>query len=240
MTTFLGTLRRWLNSCLRPLGVSLDRTDRPARFPPEGLIHGWDVDAGFGPMYARAAPFTLLGHPDAFILYQFAKQAISVPGDLAEIGVYRGGTAKLVSELMASTGKTFHLFDTFAGMPETDPQRDLHRAGDFADTSAAAVKKALEGAGGAIEMHVGFFPDTARGLEAATFSFVHVDVDIYRSVLDCCAFFYPRLTRGGVMVFDDYGRVSCPGAKLAVDEFFSDKPESPCYVYTGQCVVTKL
>jgi O-methyltransferase len=66
-----------------------------------------------------------------------------------------------------------------------------------------------------------------------------VDVDIYRSVLDCCRFFYPRLVTGGAIVFDDYGRNSCPGAKAAVDEFFADTPEQPVYVATGQAFVVK-
>jgi O-methyltransferase len=42
------------------------------------------------------------------------------------------------------------------------------------------------------------------------------------------------------MVFDDYGFLTCPGAKKAVDEFFSDKREYPCYLPTGQAIVTKL
>jgi len=42
------------------------------------------------------------------------------------------------------------------------------------------------------------------------------------------------------MVFDDYGFESCPGAKAAVDEFFSGKIERPWYLPSGQCAVVKL
>jgi O-methyltransferase len=42
------------------------------------------------------------------------------------------------------------------------------------------------------------------------------------------------------MVFDDYGSLSCPGAKTAIDEFFADKPEYPCYLLTGESLVIKL
>ncbi len=42
------------------------------------------------------------------------------------------------------------------------------------------------------------------------------------------------------MVFDDYGFLSCPGAKEAVDAFFTDKPEQPLYLSTAQAVVFKL
>jgi len=76
-------------------------------------------------------------------------------------------------------------------------------------------------------------------MEAERFCFVHVDADIYRSVLDACAFFWPRLSPGGVLVFDDYGFESCPGAKRAVDEYFAGAMDRPWYLPSGQCVVVK-
>jgi len=45
--------------------------------------------------------------------------------------------------------------------------------------------------------------------------------------------------RDAVMLFDDYGFPTCPGARKAVDEFFSDKPEVPFYLPTGQCLVVR-
>ena len=45
--------------------------------------------------------------------------------------------------------------------------------------------------------------------------------------------------KGGILLFDDYGDHSCPGAKIAVDQFFDDKSEYPIYLPTGQCVVLK-
>jgi O-methyltransferase len=68
---------------------------------------------------------------------------------------------------------------------------------------------------------------------------VHVDLDIFASITDALTFFYPRMAAGGIIVFDDYGFPSCPGARAAVDEFFSQKPEVPFALQTGQCVVRK-
>ena len=85
----------------------------------------------------------------------------------------------------------------------------------------------------------GKFPETSNIINNNVFSFVHVDVDVYKSVMDCCLFFYPRLMKGGILLFDDYGDYSCPGAKIAVDQFFDDKSEYPIYLPTGQCVVLK-
>jgi hypothetical protein len=50
-------------------------------------------------------------------------------------------------------------------------------------------------------------------------------VDIHDSVLACLEFFYPRMTRGGVMLFDDYEWKDCPGVKKALDGFLAGRPE---------------
>jgi O-methyltransferase len=124
-------------------------------------------------------------------------------------------------------------------MPPTDPAKDIHREGDFSDTSLESVKKYLKDCNN-VRFYQGFFPDTSIPIINLQFCFVHIDVDIHKSVMDCCKFFYPRMVIGGTMVFDDYGFLGCPGAKKAVDEFFSNKTEFPCYLPTGQCFIIKL
>ena len=57
------------------------------------------------------------------------------------------------------------------------------------------------------------------------FSFVHVDVDLFQPTLDSIRFFYERTNTGGIILCDDYGFATCPGATRAVDEFLADKPE---------------
>jgi O-methyltransferase len=179
---------------------------------------------------------TLVDEKRCFMLFQFALSAARLPGDVAEVGVYRGGTARLLSRAVAPTGKTVRLFDTFEGMPLTDPQRDRHRTGDFGDAPLDEVRSYLADCPN-VSFHPGLFPSTAAAFEATSFCLSHIDVDIYSSVRDCCAFFYPRTVPGGLLVFDDYGFRSCPGAKQAVDEFFSSRPERPWWLSTGQAVV---
>jgi len=115
-------------------------------------------------------------------------------------------------------------------------KKDSHQKGDFEDTSFSAVK-ARVGRDDIVRFHQGFIPETFTGLEESKISFAHVDVDIYRSVLDCCEFIMQRLTPGGFVVFDDYGFPSCPGAKEAVDEFFGERQEKPLVLPTGQAVI---
>lgn len=214
----------------------------PVATPPPAPLpnprHLWEEDATFQAIYAAIAPFTLVDQQRCHILYQWLHHTAALPGQLAEIGVYRGGTARLIATTRRPRERRLHLFDTFAGMPETDPTKDVHTKGNFSDTSLAGVQRLLAGVSDVV-FHPGLFPDTAAGLENERFAFVHVDVDIYSSVRDCCRFFYPRLVTGGVMVFDDYGFRSCPGAKDAVDEFFAATPEKACGLSTGQALVVK-
>jgi O-methyltransferase len=197
-------------------------------------------DGEFATLLAELTPFTVVSPDRVWMLYTLARQARHLPGDFWECGVYKGGTATMLARLLSGApDKRLRLFDTFDGMPATDPERDYHRKGDFADTSLEGVRQRVGDAPN-VAYYPGFIPDTFQGLEGERVAFAHVDVDIYRSVRDCCDFLYPRLVGGGVLVFDDYGFPSCPGARAAVDGFFADKPECPLVLPTGQAVVTKL
>ncbi len=183
-------------------------------------------------------PRSLVPLAAKYILYSTALDAIRrCDGSLAECGVYKGGTAKILAELAPE--RPLYLFDTFVGMPDTDPARDLHKAGDFSDTTLASVQQYL-----AVHANVrcapGLVPQSLEIVRDEFFSFVHIDLDIYTAIKGACEFFYPRLQPGGVMLFDDYGYPSCPGARDAVEEFFNGKTEVLQAMATGQCVVRKL
>jgi len=66
---------------------------------------------------------------------------------------------------------------------------------------------------------------------------VHIDVDLYEPTRAAFEFFHPRMAPGGVMVCDDYGFASCPGARKAVDEYFEGKPDVPIELPSGQALI---
>jgi len=228
-------IRAIIRRSFNALGYELKPIPRGKPSP----IHLWDELADFNQLYEMTREHTVVSKQRCFMLYQFAHQVRGLPGEVAEIGVYRGGTARLLSKVFEPTNKPMHLFDTFTGLPNPSPDKDTLKAGDFGDTSLASVQDYLRDCPH-LSFYPGFFPDTAGPIEKSRFCFAHIDVDLYRSVLDCCDFFYPRLNVNGMLVFDDYGDLSCPGARQAVEEFFADKPEQPCYLPTGQSFVVKL
>ena len=201
----------------------------------------WLATGGeFHDTYESIRRYTLVPPESCYVLQCLARQATHCAGEFWECGVYKGGTAMLLERVIAHSGTptTLRLFDTFQGLPDADPARDFHRRGEFSDTSRAAV--AARVAADFVSIHAGRIPETFAGLEGCRIAFAHVDVDLYDSVLSCCQFIYPRLSPGGVIVFDDYGLRFCPGARKAVDEYFQGKPEAVLVLPTGQAIVTAI
>jgi hypothetical protein len=139
-----------------------------------------------------------------------------LPGDMAEVGVYRGGTAKLIAYYAPRT--PLHLFDTWTGRPDKDLLEDEgHLRGgcddcDYDDVRAFVNSPHARYYKGAIPDTLGEVPCTAR------FRFVHLDVNLYRPTRDSLLYFSQKMLPGGVIIFDDYGWHDCPGIIRAVHE----------------------
>lgn len=194
---------------------------------------------------SRVRKFTGLSPEKLYILEHFAKSTFAIEGDIAELGVWKGGGAKFIADVFrggCKLNKTLYLFDSFEGMKKVDSNEDRHKIGDFSDTSFQRVE-ALVTASHSINVSVvlkqGWIPATFTGLEDAKFSFVHIDLDLYEPIKDALSFIYPRLLNSGVLVFDDYGFASCPGARKAVDEFVAQVGESLLVLGTGQAVLIR-
>lgn len=177
----------------------------------------------------------LMHDNEAYQVYMLAEKTAKIKGDVAEVGVYTGGSAKLICE--AKGDRVLHLFDTFNGLPnlsKNDNQKQFH-VGQY-PASLDKVKNYLKNYK-KVYFYKGIFPNTAVSLKNKKFSFVHLDVDIYQSTLDCLRFFYPRMNKGGIIISHDY--INSPGVKKAIDEFFQNKPE-PIIEIAQQAMIVKI
>jgi len=240
-------LKQVIQNMINKLGYEIRKTSCPDatyNIPDvelyKPLFSPWLSKGEFGRYYNLAAPKTLVSADRCYVIYSLLRQAIHVDGDIWECGVYKGGTARMIATILQeiTPTKPLYLFDTFEGMPETDSVRDLHMKGDFSDTTVEAVANYV-GCEDVCIVRKGNIPETFIGLETHSIAFAHIDVDIYRAILDCLDFIWPRLTSGGFIVFDDYGFPSCPGARAAVDEFFLPIKCIPLCLPTGQAIVFK-
>lgn len=176
----------------------------------------------------------LLTDNEAYQIYMAVVRTQKIAGDIAEVGVYQGGSAKLIC--MAKGDRMLHLFDTFNGLPATGPLDNRYQEGQF-KASINQVKNYLKIYDN-VYIYQGFFPNTAESVKDKQFSLVNLDVDIYSSTMACLKFFYQRMTKGGVIISHDYINVS--GVRTAFDEFFSDKPEPLIELSGSQCLIVKI
>ncbi len=160
---------------------------------------------------------TLLSNDRLANIIRYSEMVKDLEGDVAEFGVFRGGTLELLAQLHPS--KRVIGIDSFEGLPYPS-EKDTHKLGDFNEVDYAAIYGYFKTLFLNVQLHKGFSPGVFNNLHPhRMYSFVHIDVDLYQSVKDGLDYFYPRMIKGGVILLDDYGWQSTPGAKIAVDEF---------------------
>lgn len=150
-----------------------------------------------------------------------------IPGAFAELGVYRGETARLIH--LMDPARILHLFDTFEGFPASDLKGETGEAASysterFSDTGIKKVRKRI-GNTDKVVFHPGHFPETVTGMEEINYALVSIDADLYKPITAGLDYFYPRLSPGGVIIVHDYNH-KWEGAMRAVDEFVEKIPES--------------
>lgn len=184
----------------------------------------------------RSETELLIEDIEAYHIYMAVKRTRKVPGDIAEVGVYKGGSARIICSVKGD--KHLHLFDTFEGLPQVD-EIDMvwpFYEGKFAasyDRVCDYLKHETN-----ISFYKGIFPETAGPVENKTFSLVNLDVDCYESTKQCLEFFYSRMNVGGIILSHDY--TTTPGVRKAFDDFFEKKVEPVLETAGSQCLVVKV
>ncbi len=193
-------------------------------------------------LYDRVRSFTLTSEARVFQLARSVEYLVrnDVPGAIVECGVWRGGSimaAALTLLRLKRTDRDIWLYDTFEGMPPPDARDkrfDDMAAGDILKSRTKSEKDpywayatlddvktnlASTGYPGARIHYVqGKVEDTIPGEIPEQIALLRLDTDWYSSTMHELVHLYPRLSRHGVMIVDDYGWWK--GQKQAVDEYF--------------------
>jgi hypothetical protein len=188
----------------------------------------------------RARRAMLLTPVEAFQIGVLVRETAKMGANMAEVGVYAGASARLIRECDPA-GRPLHLFDTFAGLPETAEgdvayQHGRFEKGQFA-CSLDSVRTYLQDCEN-VSFHEGLFPTTAEPVAQADFSFVHSDVDLHESTRSVLEFFYGRMVPGGIILTHDYA--SSAGVHRVWQAFFQDKREPIIELPGNQAMVVRL
>lgn len=186
----------------------------------------------------RSRTQLLLSDPAALNLLACVRAARTCPGAMAEAGVFKGGSARLICENKGDVA--LHLFDVFEGLQG----EAAGASGEVAEVrdhfgsvhgNRAEVERLLEPFPN-VHFHPGFFPDSAAGLEELRFSFVHLDLDLAGPTQSALEYFHPRLIPGGFLIGDDYDD---PHLRRCFEAYFEARPDTVMELPWSQVMVIR-
>lgn len=168
---------------------------------------------------------------ETYTLYQGVLATRPLEGCLAEVGVFRGGSARVICE--AKGDAPLYLCDTFEGMPALENEKDTR--GVWVNThTSTSLESVREYVGHYPNVHFvkGIFPDSVSmhgdlAMDEQMFKFVHLDVDLYESTLQSLAWFWPRMLSGGWLITHNYNLTygkwgDTPGVERAFKEYLQE------------------
>ena len=154
--------------------------------------------------------------------------------DIVECGCWKGHSSYIISKLIQESKKkiSFHIFDSFEGLSKpTSEDRELFYLDEkkkklistqFSSSEVFVKDKVLKDFN-FVKTYKGWIPSRFSEVKDKNFSLVHIDVDLYKPTFSSLEFFFPKLSKGGVIVCDDYNASAFPGAKDAWDLYFKNK-----------------
>ena len=185
--------------------------------------------------------------------YEIYKMIKEVPGEIIECGVFKGASYLRFAMFREIFGNPFSKkiigFDTFSKFPETTFQDDNKARNKFISSAGSdsiskeQLLKILDNKG--LNKHVDLIegditetiPSYVKANPELKISLLNLDTDIYEPAVTILEHLYPKITKGGILMLDDYG--THPGETKAVDEYFKNKTVeikkfsfamTPCYI----------
>jgi O-methyltransferase len=154
--------------------------------------------------------------------------------NFAECGCWRGHSSFMISKLIADSKKKieFHIFDSFEGLSEVsknDSELDSFNLKEKSkiriqfNSNEDFVKNKVLKDFTFCKVYKGWIPKRFNEVKNKKFSFVHIDVDLYKPTLESLSFFFPRLVTGGIIICDDYNSRMFNGAQKAWDHYFKHR-----------------
>jgi O-methyltransferase len=204
-----------------------------------------DMEPDFLDAYDRCKAFTMTSIERLYSLYKCVEYlgASGIPGDLAECGVWRGGSCMLMALALLrqrDTTRRIFMLDTFEGHPRPDAEKDIdiwgNRAVDewqrreasgqgreWGFASIAETQANLTSTGyprDRLMFVEGMVERTVPDVRTERLALLRLDTDWYHSARAALHHLYPKLVPGGVLIIDDYGHYK--GQREAVDAYFRE------------------
>jgi O-methyltransferase len=211
---------------------------------PRAIHAPWKSDKQFQSVYGAIKKYTKVDLYRCYELWQLVEESAKVPGALIEIGAWKGGTGALIAKkaALSEIDASVYICDTFEGIVKAGENDNYFKDGDLSDASAEEVEHLLNLFGVTKgKVLTGIFPEeTAHKVTEEKIRFCHIDVDVYQSAKDIVDWLWPRLSVGGIVVYDDYGCGSCEGIVRYVQEEKTKNDRIVMHNLNGHAVIIKI
>ena len=204
----------------------------------------FDLDGDFTEIYEKTNQFTMTSIARMYSMYKATEYVVSnnIPGDIVECGVWKGGSIMISALTLLKTNdsnRSLYLYDTYEGMnkpTEKDiriydnkpalniwkkfQEKDINRW-DYAPleevkTNLHSIKYPKDN----IKFIKGKVEETIPRNIPEKIALLRLDTDLYESTYHELVHLYPRLSKNGVLIIDDYGYWK--GQKEATDQYFKE------------------
>lgn len=146
-----------------------------------------------------------------YINSHFFKKALSIKGDLIELGTHKGNTAFTnikYSSFENFKYKKFYLVDSFEGLnPKVSSKEELksyyshYKENNlFNETKKNFIKFKN------VKIIKGFIPEILKSLPITSLSFIHIDLNSVKPEVIAFKYLWKKLNKGGIIIFDDYAQ----------------------------------
>lgn len=172
-----------------------------------------------------------------YVLLHFANYAAGAKGDFVELGCYTGHTAhQLVKKVdFKNLGKSLYLYDLFEWR-EGD-QHQLLEGHKNPNMYNNVLERFL--AYPFVRVVKGSVPESFSEAFPEEISFCHIDMNHPAPEMGGLREVLPRLQKGGVVVFDDYGWWGYSAQKIGLDPIAASHGLQILELPTGQGVLLK-
>lgn len=204
----------------------------------------WDYENNFYLSCDSSRVAKIMAH------YELYKITEDIPGDIVECGVFKGVSLcrfAMFRDVLKNHSKKIIGFDTFGKFPETKFNLEFNEKRDtnssYWNTDGEGRKRHIEISqesiskdqlyrilenkriNNSVELIEGDITQTVpkyvKEHEDQRISLLNLDVDIFEPTVTILEYLYPKISKGGVLILDDYGKF--PGETKAVDDYFKDK-----------------